>query len=728
MDLQNRMSKVTISHEYGAGVPCLKCKDKCEGFDLHYWRKICRNCKCGPEEHDLPLGEFQQRKVGRLLDSVPNLSIAGRIESCLQQQQAVLPGSSTSNRALSINARPPISGADSPSSAPVNHTSKRVPGTATASSTVSISNSSTQTQPLPFEWVPSGIAKHMAARYMELLPSNKRPTPGTDGAHYRRRQLARQLPAHDEDPSHCHELSPAEVKRMESFVIEYKAKALGIASVCQVGASNWAGEPPDGSKGELQSEVSVGIDTGVGDSGKVKVPGTEGQEIGVVEGHAGQNHGQRVSTSLFVQLGKKQRGEEVRPNAIKTPENVKKAAAGVGTKEVPETSSKLAGNIKAGLGQGRLGIDIPSQGSANSLHREEDSKRYKDDNNVSLKEEKGHLARTSYGFDTKKHEAGSLLKTDGENVKVAGQSPMTGMGATKIQGKIAGSAVMPGECFVAQQDQSTGRNQDTQATMAASDWKKRPQTEISQTVDSGSDPVRKTAGGIHIGDNGIGKKAETLVEAGKGNAFESVKEIKQPSSKALEEPYLHQEYSCKKCKEQLQPGELAVFAERAGPNSLWHPACFVCSRCTELLVDLIYFWKGGKLYCGRHYGESELSRCAGCDELIFSKKYTKAEDQFWHLKHFCCFECDCVLADSSYVMENSKPVCVPCYTKKYAQCCQACQNAIAPDAQHVSFGNFSWHASPSCFRCSGCGCSLCGERFLPHQTMLFCSVTCEHRL
>uniref|UniRef100_UPI00358E6B5C testin n=1 Tax=Myxine glutinosa TaxID=7769 RepID=UPI00358E6B5C len=604
MDLQSRMSKVTISHEYGAGVPCLKCKDKCEGFDLHYWRKICRNCKCGPEEHDLPLGEFQQQKVGRLFDSVPTLSIAGRIESCLQQQQAVLPGPSVSNRVSSSNARRPISGADSPSSAPVNHTSNTVPVAATASSTVSISDSSTQTQPLPFEWVPSGITKHMAARYMELLPSNKRPTPGTDGAHYRRRQLARQLPAHDEDPSHCHELSPAEVKRMESFVTEYKAKALGIASVWQVGAPEWAGEPLDGSKGEPQSEVSVGVGTGgVADSGKVKVPGTEGQEIGV-GGHADQNHGQRVSTSLFVQLGKKQRGDEVGPNVIKTPEKVKRAAVGVGTKEVPETSSKLAGNIKDGLGQGTLGINIPSQGSGDTLQREEDSRTYKDDNNASLKEEKGHLAGTSYGFDTKKHEAGSLLE----------------------------------------------------------------QTQ---------------------------RKDKWLVKEVQG---------------------------------QLQPGEPAVFAERAGPDCLWHPACFVCSHCTELLVDLIYFWKGGNLYCGRHYGESELSRCAGCDELIFSKKYTKAEDQFWHLKHFCCFECDCVLADSTYVMENSKPVCVPCYTKKYAQCCQACKNAIAPDGQHVSFGNFSWHASPSCFRCSGCRRSLCGERFLPHQDMLFCSVACKKLL
>ncbi|TNN22389.1 Testin [Liparis tanakae] len=139
-------------------------------------------------------------------------------------------------------------------------------------------------------------------------------------------------------------------------------------------------------------------------------------------------------------------------------------------------------------------------------------------------------------------------------------------------------------------------------------------------------------------------------------------------------------------------GEPAVFAERAGYDKMWHPACFVCSACSELLVDMIYFWKKGALFCGRHYGDSEKPRCGGCDEevdvevscskgrsrdsvwgrgpvcpqLIFSNEYTQAEGQSWHLKHFCCFECDCVLAGETYVMEGARPVCQPCYMQNYA--------------------------------------------------------------
>lgn len=73
--------------------------------------------------------------------------------------------------------------------------------------------------------------------------------------------------------------------------------------------------------------------------------------------------------------------------------------------------------------------------------------------------------------------------------------------------------------------------------------------------------------------------------------------------------------SCYCCKLNMKEGDPAVYAERAGYDKLWHPACFVCCICNELLVDMIYFWKNGNLYCGRHYCDSEKPRCAGCDEV-----------------------------------------------------------------------------------------------------------------
>lgn len=58
-----------------------------------------------------------------------------------------------------------------------------------------------------------------------------------------------------------------------------------------------------------------------------------------------------------------------------------------------------------------------------------------------------------------------------------------------------------------------------------------------------------------------------------------------------------------------------VYSDRAGYSKQWHPACFVCTKCSEPLVDLIYFWKDGAPWCGRHYCESLRPRCSGCDEV-----------------------------------------------------------------------------------------------------------------
>lgn len=63
------------------------------------------------------------------------------------------------------------------------------------------------------------------------------------------------------------------------------------------------------------------------------------------------------------------------------------------------------------------------------------------------------------------------------------------------------------------------------------------------------------------------------------------------------------------------PGDIAVFAARAGSDICWHPHCFVCKTCDELLVDLVYFFKDNELYCGRHYADSFRPRCRACDEV-----------------------------------------------------------------------------------------------------------------
>lgn len=63
-------------------------------------------------------------------------------------------------------------------------------------------------------------------------------------------------------------------------------------------------------------------------------------------------------------------------------------------------------------------------------------------------------------------------------------------------------------------------------------------------------------------------------------------------------------------------GDIAVFAGRMkNDKAVWHPGCFCCNDCKELLVDLVYFYKDEMVYCGRHHAEKYRPRCSACDEV-----------------------------------------------------------------------------------------------------------------
>ncbi|KAK5616447.1 hypothetical protein CRENBAI_011207 [Crenichthys baileyi] len=182
---------------------------------------------------------------------------------------------------------------------------------------------------------------------------------------------------------------------------------------------------------------------------------------------------------------------------------------------------------------------------------------------------------------------------------------------------------------------------------------------------------------------------------------------------------------CEQCGGQINGGDIAVFASRAGNSVCWHPACFVCSTCKELLVDLIYFYQDGKIYCGRHHAERLKPRCTACDEIIFADECTEAEGRHWHMKHFCCFECETVLGGQRYIMKEGRPYCCSCFESLYAEYCDSCGEHIGIDQGQMTYDGQHWHATEGCFCCARCKRSLLGRPFLPKQGQIFCSRSCS---
>ena len=56
-------------------------------------------------------------------------------------------------------------------------------------------------------------------------------------------------------------------------------------------------------------------------------------------------------------------------------------------------------------------------------------------------------------------------------------------------------------------------------------------------------------------------------------------------------------------------------APKFGEEVAWHPSCFQCTACSEMLVDLTYCVHDEQLYCERHYAEQLKPRCSACDEV-----------------------------------------------------------------------------------------------------------------
>ncbi|KRF84138.1 prickle planar cell polarity protein 3 isoform X6 [Drosophila virilis] len=175
---------------------------------------------------------------------------------------------------------------------------------------------------------------------------------------------------------------------------------------------------------------------------------------------------------------------------------------------------------------------------------------------------------------------------------------------------------------------------------------------------------------------------------------------------------------CAHCDNEIAAGDLIVAAPKFVESVMWHPKCFTCSTCNELLVDLTYCVHDDKVYCERHYAEMLKPRCTGCDELIFSGEYTKAMDKDWHSGHFCCWQCDESLTGQRYVIRDDHPYCIKCYENVFANTCEECNKIIGIDSKDLSYKDKHWHEA--CFLCFKCNLNLVDKQFGAKADKIYC--------
>ncbi|XP_064108535.1 prickle planar cell polarity protein 3-A-like isoform X3 [Macrobrachium nipponense] len=182
--------------------------------------------------------------------------------------------------------------------------------------------------------------------------------------------------------------------------------------------------------------------------------------------------------------------------------------------------------------------------------------------------------------------------------------------------------------------------------------------------------------------------------------------------------HIPHDIECRGCGGVVSKGSVAVVAPRFGDSVAWHPGCFTCGTCSELLVDLVYCVWEDTIQCGRHYAEKLKPRCSACDELIFSGEYTKAMSKDWHSGHFCCWQCDDSLTGQRYVLKDDHPYCIKCYEAVFANTCEDCNTIIGIDSKDLSYKDKHWHEK--CFLCSKCQVSLVDKQFGSKLEKIFC--------
>ncbi|KAJ3591688.1 hypothetical protein NHX12_006820 [Muraenolepis orangiensis] len=162
---------------------------------------------------------------------------------------------------------------------------------------------------------------------------------------------------------------------------------------------------------------------------------------------------------------------------------------------------------------------------------------------------------------------------------------------------------------------------------------------------------------------------------------------------------------CERCKGSFAPAEKIVNSN----GELYHEQCFVCAQCFRQFPEGLFYEFEGRKYCEHDFQMLFAPCCHQCGEFIIGR-VIKAMNNSWHPHCFCCDICHDVLADVGFVKNAGRHLCRPCHNREKARgmgryMCQKCHSII--EEQPLLFKNDPYH--PDHFSCNNCGKELTSE-------------------
>ncbi|XP_066124661.1 LIM and senescent cell antigen-like-containing domain protein 1 isoform X3 [Saccopteryx bilineata] len=163
--------------------------------------------------------------------------------------------------------------------------------------------------------------------------------------------------------------------------------------------------------------------------------------------------------------------------------------------------------------------------------------------------------------------------------------------------------------------------------------------------------------------------------------------------------------TCERCRGGFAPAEKIVNSN----GELYHEQCFVCAQCFQQFPEGLFYEFEGRKYCEHDFQMLFAPCCHQCGEFIIGR-VIKAMNNSWHPECFRCDLCQEVLADIGFVKNAGRHLCRPCHNREKARglgkyICQKCHAII--DEQPLIFKNDPYH--PDHFNCANCGKELTAD-------------------
>ncbi|KAF7252557.1 LIM and senescent cell antigen-like-containing domain protein 1 [Varanus komodoensis] len=174
------------------------------------------------------------------------------------------------------------------------------------------------------------------------------------------------------------------------------------------------------------------------------------------------------------------------------------------------------------------------------------------------------------------------------------------------------------------------------------------------------------------------------------------------------------------CQSELRTqGEFIIGRVIKAMNNSWHPECFCCDICQEILADIGFVKNAGRHLC-RPCHNREKARglgkyiCQKCHAIIDEQPLIFKNDPY-HPDHFNCANCGKELTAEARELKGEL-YCLPCHDKMGVPICGACRRPI--EGRVVNAMGKQWHVEH--FVCAKCEKPFLGHRHYERKGLAYC--------